>query len=133
MGRPRLYPLCNLCHKPVKPDQNSGTDTHKRCPVPRSLTTPAPVTPVPEPEAPAPEPVQAQDLSAKDVQQMIRDTVGIQDRYVIKYGGRWFLTDDPEMGMGGEGYDTPTALLAAFMRCVGFLRNGDGNVIANIR
>jgi len=73
------------------------------------------------------------ELSAKDVQQMIRYTVGSRDRYVVKYEGRWYLTDDPEKGMGGTGYATPAQLLADWVKTVGFLRNEHGDIVMNVR
>jgi hypothetical protein len=61
--------------------------------------------------------------TAREVAKIITDTAG-EVRYVVKEGKLFYLTRDPEKGLG-EGYPTPTRLLGMWFKAVGMLKIGD--------
>ena len=157
-GRPRKYPLCPVCNKSVKPDQDSGEGKHKKCtkqdgdkskkyvpkitkPEDHPVYSEADVRPKDEVK-----PVQRADVrpknkikgqndtsnlpegfTAKEAAEAITNTIESR-RYVIKHEGKFYLTTDPEKGISGEGFISPTRLLGAFLRATGILKIGEQHI-----
>jgi len=136
-GRPRKYPLCSTCQTSIKPDK-----PHTNCTPQEIVKQDDPpnekAVPVSRPARGRPRRTShhiklpgshdrgncSEGYTAREAGDIISDTMNIR-RYVVKYEGKFYATSDPEGGMAGTGYDSPTKLLGDFLRTTKFLRIGE--------